>query len=248
VTGPALRLDGVNVGYDGLAVARNVSFHIQPGELVALIGPNGAGKTTTLLAASGLLTPSSGSIEALGESVRAGRPHRLARRGISFVPEGRSLFTALTVAEHLRLATRKAEDRKHAVELFPTLGPLAGRRAGLLSGGEQQMLALALAIARRPHLLLIDELSLGLAPIIVERLLPVLRRVADDGCAILLVEQHVQLALGVADRGIILSHGELVAAGPARDLRDDHALLQSSYLGVAALPETRLAAKGGDAS
>ena len=153
--------------------------------------------------------------------------------GIAHVPEGRGLFFGLTVAEHFRLAHRGERlDEEVAFQYFPALKDLRTRRTGLLSGGEQQMLALGRALARRPKLLLLDELSLGLAPVIVERLLPVVREYAlDSGCGVLVVEQHVHLALEVADRGYVLSHGEIVLHNKAETLRNDRQLLVTSYLG-----------------
>ena len=239
---PVLAIEGLAAGYDGAPVVRDLDLTVGAGEVVALLGPNGAGKTTTLKAISGIVRPLGGRIAYAGADTRGVAPERLARRGVAHVPEGRGLFFGLTVAEHFRLGHRGERlDAEQAYEYFPALGELRSRRAGLLSGGEQQMLALARALVRRPRLLLLDELSLGLAPVIVERLLPVVRQYAvDSGCAVLLVEQHVQLALEIADRGYVLSHGEVVLERSAKDLRADEQLLVASYLG-----ERRAAADAG---
>jgi branched-chain amino acid transport system ATP-binding protein len=236
MSGAALRIDGLTAGYDGVAVVRELSLTVAQGEVVALLGPNGAGKTTTLRAVSGIVRPLAGSIEALGADVGRTSPYRIARRGVAHVAEGRSVFFGLTVAEHFRLGHRGERlDAQHAYEYFPALRELRDRRAQLLSGGEQQMLALGRALARRPRLLLVDELSLGLAPVVVERMLPVVRRYATEtGAGVLLVEQHVELALEVADRGYVLAHGEVVLERPAAELRNDRRLLVASYLGDAA--------------
>ncbi|HUA47673.1 MAG TPA: ABC transporter ATP-binding protein [Solirubrobacteraceae bacterium] len=233
VTSPALELDRLSAGYDRAAVLRDLTLNVQPGEVVALIGANGAGKTTTLRAISGLVKPMGGFIRLGGEDLADVSPTARVRRGIVHVPQGRGIFFGLTVSEHLRLdGMRDSAAQEVAFEHFPALRPLAGRRAGLLSGGEQQMLAIARALCRQPRVLLLDELSLGLAPVIVERLLPVVREFASSyGTAVLLVEQHVQLALEIADRGYVLSHGELVATDSAERLRADSALLTASYLG-----------------
>jgi branched-chain amino acid transport system ATP-binding protein len=228
-----VEIDGLSAGYAGAPAIRDLSLSVAPGEVVALLGPNGAGKTTTLRAISGIVQPMRGTVTVLGADSSRVSPHRIARRGVAHVAEGRSVFFGLTVAEHFRLGHRGERlDQQHAYEYFPRLRELTARRAGLLSGGEQQMLALARALARRPKLLLVDELSLGLAPVIVEQMLPVVRRYANEnGAGVLLVEQHVELALEVADRGLALSHGELVLSRPAAELRSDRNLLVASYLG-----------------
>ena len=228
-----LSLEGLTAGYDRAAVIRDVDLTVEPGEVVALLGANGAGKTTTLRAVSGLVKPMSGVVRFAGSDLARISPNARANLGIAHVPEGRGLFFGLTVGEHFRLGRGRARvDPQLAYEYFPTLEEMKGRRAGLLSGGEQQMLAVARALARQPKLLLLDELSLGLAPVIVERLLPVVRKIAQErGCAVLLVEQHVHLALEVADRGYVLSHGQIVADGDAASLRADRGLLVASYLG-----------------
>ena len=233
-----LEVRELDAGYDGAAVVRDLSLAVDAGEIVALLGPNGAGKTTTLMTISGLVTPLGGEIELFGRSAAGQRPHRRARNGLAHVLEDRSLFFQLTVRENLRLGgDGSAAEIGRVVELFPALQPLMDRHAGLLSGGEQQMLAIARALMGRPRLLMIDEMSLGLAPIIVQGLLPIIERVArEEGTGVLLVEQHVHIALSIASRAYVLSHGDLVAAGTADDIQERTALVHASYLGDGASP------------
>ncbi|MFZ1997355.1 MAG: ATP-binding cassette domain-containing protein [Solirubrobacteraceae bacterium] len=227
-----LEITGLTAGYGGAPVLRDLSLTVSGGEVVALMGANGAGKTTTLRAISGLVKPDAGTIALEGRDLAALSPTARVRAGVVHVPQDRGIFYGLTVGEHFRLDGHGEDRHEAAFEHFPALRDLRHRRAGLLSGGEQQMLAIARALMRRPRLLLLDELSLGLAPIIVERLLPVVRAAADaEHTAVLLVEQHVHLALEIADRGYVLSHGELVLHDSAERLRSDSSLLAASYLG-----------------
>jgi branched-chain amino acid transport system ATP-binding protein len=249
--GHALVVRDLSAGYRGVPVVRELNLEVRPGEVVALLGPNGAGKTTTLETIAGLNHPISGTVELSGEKVGGTPAYQLAGRGLALVPEGRALFPGLTVREHLRLAggrgapggrggrggrSRRAGTREdELLEMLPELRKCLSRKAGLLSGGEQQMLAIGRALVTRPRLLLVDEMSLGLAPVIVERLIPILRRAADElGSSVLFVEQHVALALEVADRAYVLTHGRIGLEGPAAELRERRELLAASYLGETA--------------
>jgi branched-chain amino acid transport system ATP-binding protein len=219
---------------------RGLSLEVHGGEVVALLGPNGAGKTTTLSTIAGLLRPLAGGVMFDGRAVGGVAADRLAREGLSLVPEDRALFFDLTARENLRLAGRgESMSESEVLEMLPELEKCLGRKAGVLSGGEQQMLSLARGLMSRPRLLLVDEMSLGLAPVIVERLMPVLRRIAEEfGTAVMFVEQHVPQALELADRAYVMVSGSIVLQGTAAELRQDRELLEASYLGVA---ETQLA-------
>ncbi len=249
-SGHALAVRDLFAGYRGVPVVRELSLEVRPGEVVALLGPNGAGKTTTLETIAGLHRPISGTVELSGENIGGKPAYVLARRSLALVPEGRALFPGLTVREHLRLAggrgsahsrahfrahSQRAGHEEELLEMLPELRKCLGRKAGLLSGGEQQMLAVGRALVTRPRLLLVDEMSLGLAPVIVERLLPILRRAADElGSSVLFVEQHVALALEISDRAYVLTHGRIRLEGPAAELRERRDLLAASYLGETA--------------
>jgi branched-chain amino acid transport system ATP-binding protein len=217
---------GLRAGYGDVEVVRGIDLTVEPGEVVAMLGPNGAGKTTTLLTLAGELESLGGELAVLGRSGRTPL-HVLARRGLALVTQERSVLMTLTTAENLRVSRC---DIDRAIELFPELEPHLGRQVGLLSGGQQQMLALARGLARGPKLLLVDELSLGLAPLIVERLLAVVRAAADDGVGVLLIEQHVHQALEVADRVVVMRRGAIALSGRADELRQRTDDIRDAYL------------------
>jgi branched-chain amino acid transport system ATP-binding protein len=222
-----IELDGVDAGYGPFRALFDVSFALEPGRVLALLGSNGAGKTTIARVCSGLVVPTKGTVHFLGEDVTGMRPYLYARRGIVHAPEGRSVFASLTVQENLELTFRQSRGRAHVAEalddayaLFPRLGERRKQLAGTLSGGEQRMLALARAMVEKPRLLIADELSLGLAPIVVDEVYRTLAQIRDQGTTVLIVEQHVHHALSLADDAIVLVHGEVQYSGPVSDLGD----------------------------
>jgi branched-chain amino acid transport system ATP-binding protein len=230
-----LEVDGLNAGYGHVEVLWDVELEVGEAEVVALVGSNGAGKSTLLRAVSGMIRPNGGDSRLDGRSITGLRPEEVVELGIAHVPEGRRLFPGLTVREYLLVGAysrRGRADVDRAVELFPRLGERLDQLAGSMSGGEQQMCALARGLMSSPRLLMIDELSLGLAPNLVETILDRLAEIRDDGTALLLVEQDVDAALRVADRGYVLENGRIVAAGPSAELLSDERV-REAYLGVA---------------
>jgi branched-chain amino acid transport system ATP-binding protein len=230
---PRLECAGLSGGYDTTTAFRNVDLAVEGGTIEALLGPNGAGKTTLLLTLAGFLPPHAGTVAVDGTPLKTGRPARASKAGMVLVPDNRNLFTTLTVEENLRTAChRGGPSPRDMLEVFPALEARWKLRAGALSGGEQQMLAMARALIQQPQVLLIDELSMGLAPLVVESLFQTVQRIAHDhGCAVLLVEQHVQLALRVADSAAVLNRGSIVLRGPAQELLADAPRLEAAYLG-----------------
>jgi branched-chain amino acid transport system ATP-binding protein len=231
---PRLRVDALSVSYGGLRVLHDVCLVVPPASVVALLGANGAGKTTTLRAISGLVRPGAGTIELDGRRISGQRASRIARAGILQVPEGRGVFPSLTVRANLQMgayATRRDADLiAEAIERFPDLGSRLDQPAGTLSGGQQQMLALARALVGRPRLLLLDEISMGLAPMVVSALFEQVRQMARAGTTVLLVEQYVTRALDLADYAYVLDRGRIVDVGEPADLSSGG--LVSSYLGL----------------
>ncbi len=235
-----LEVDGIDVYYGEIQALRGVSLHVGAGEMVALVGANGAGKTTMLRTVSGLLAPRRGEIHFEGRPIHGLPAYEVVRHGITHLPEGRDLFPSLSVLENLRMgywARRReragmADALDRAMSLFPRLRERATQAAGTMSGGEQQMLGIARALMPSPRLLIVDELSLGLAPMVVEQLFDVLRAVNAEGASVLLVEQFVHMALANTDRAYVLAKGEIVTAGRSAALREDPALVES-YLGGA---------------
>jgi branched-chain amino acid transport system ATP-binding protein len=216
----------LSAGYGGVAVLRDLDLEIHAGEMVALLASNGAGKTTTMLTLCGEIPPLSGEVHWRGSPTRMPF-HRRAREGLSFVSEQRWVFMNMTTADNLRLGSGGIDN---ALDLFPELRPHLKRKAGLLSGGQQQLLALARALATEPRVLLADELSLGLAPLIVERLLQALREATDRGVGVLIVEQHVRQALAVADRAYVLHRGSVAISGTSAEILSRMSEVERLYL------------------
>jgi len=232
-----LEVTGLRVAYGGINAVKGIDLTVQRGELVTLIGANGAGKTTTLKALAGLLHPAAGAIRYEGVDVTGMPAHRLVRRGLALVPEGRGVFPRLTIEENLAMgaytrndAAEMRADYDRAYALFPRLAERRRQLAGTLSGGEQQMLAIARAMMSRPRLLLLDEPSMGLAPIMVHRIFETIRQVASEGTTLLLVEQNAKVALEISHRGYVMESGRIVLADEARKLLVNEQV-RHAYLG-----------------
>jgi branched-chain amino acid transport system ATP-binding protein len=232
----ALTLDKLSVQRGNRTVVREVSIEITAGEVTALLGPNGAGKSSLVLAVGGVLKPLAGTVNLDGADLGGRRPERIRRAGVAIVPEGRRLLGELTVDDNIRVATytlsrdEARAGRQRALELFPELEKRLTAPARALSGGEQQMVVLAQAIVSQPRYLLIDELSLGLAPVIVNRLIPTIRSIAESGIGVLLIEQFATVALGLANRAYVMENGRLQFSGQASELRERPELLHTAYL------------------
>jgi branched-chain amino acid transport system ATP-binding protein len=230
---PALAITGLTAGYGRTTVLRDVSVTVAPGTVTALVGPNAAGKTTLMRVASGLISPTSGTVRMAGKDVTSLPSHRRARDGFCLIPEGRAVYKSLTVRENLLMQVPKGQVEQaveSAAASFPILGKRLHQKAGTLSGGEQQMLALTAAYVRNPSLILVDEVSLGLAPIVVDLIFEFLTEVAGRGAALLIVDQYVTKALGMADHAYVLRRGQIVFEGePAALLEGD---LFEQYLGT----------------
>lgn len=234
-----LNINELHVNIGGMDILHEINLFLKKGELVVVVGSNGAGKSTLMRTISGLEHPSTGTIEFEGKPIQGEKPYNIAAKGISLVPEGRSLFHDMTVLENLQMGAylyKKDRERiqknlKWVYELFPQLEKFKDRRSSSLSGGEQQMLTIARGLMSEPKLLMLDELSLGLAPIVIEMLLKIVKQLNNQGMTILLVEQNVRQALKIADRGYILDNGRIVLEGKGKEmLNDDH--VRSVYMGI----------------
>jgi len=237
MTSPLLEIRDLHVAYGGIQALKGIDIHVAQGELVALIGSNGAGKTTTLKTLAGLLHPASGQIEYDGKSLKSFAAHQRAVMGIALVPEGRGVFARMTVAENLLMGAYSRSDKIEITAdldrmygLFPRLAERKDQLAGTLSGGEQQMVAMARALMSRPRLLMLDEPSMGLAPLMVQKIFTTIRDISALGMSILLVEQNAKLALQVAQRGYVMESGLIALSGAARELLGSEAV-QRAYLG-----------------
>lgn len=235
---PLLKIEQINVHYGVIQALRSISLEVHEGELVCLIGSNGAGKSTLLKSIMGLLSPSSGSIFFKQSNITPKKTYQHAEQGLVLVPEGRGIFSAMTVIENLQMGAYHRSDRKNiqadlerVYELLPRLAERRQQLAGTLSGGEQQMLAIGRALLSRPQLLLLDEPSMGLAPLLVQKIFEVIKKINQEGVSILLVEQNAHAALGLASRGYVIEHGEISLQGEAKQLLNNPQV-QSAYLGL----------------
>jgi len=233
-----LKVESIDVYYGELQVLRQVSIEVHEGEIVALVGANGAGKTTTLKTISGLLHPRQGTIEFMGQPSHKLEPHQIVSKGLIHIPEGRKLFPSLTVRENLEMGSYSRETKKRRLQtmnevfdLFPVLKERGKQAAGTLSGGEQQMLAIGRGLMSIPKLLMIDEPSLGLAPVITEHMFNTIKKINQEGTTILLVEQNVFASLNMADRGYVLENGQVVLQGEAKELLANEDV-RKAYLGL----------------
>jgi branched-chain amino acid transport system ATP-binding protein len=232
-----LKVSGLKVSYGGIEAVKGVDFEVREGELVSLIGSNGAGKTTTMKAITGTLPLADGEIDYLGQSIRGQGAWDLVKKGLAMVPEGRGVFTRMTIAENLQMgayirndASGIRDDMDKVFSTFPRLKERRDQLAGTLSGGEQQMLAMGRALMSRPRVLLLDEPSMGLSPIMVDKIFEVIREVSAQGVTVLLVEQNASRALQIADRGYVMESGLITLTGEARKLLDDPQV-RAAYLG-----------------
>ena len=233
---PILKVENINVFYGSIHAIKGISFEVYDDEIVTLIGANGAGKSTTLNTVSGLLHPSTGSVSFFGESLAKIAPHKIVEKGLAQVPEGRRVFAQMTVQENLEMGaytqpnSKIHEDLEKVYSLFPRLKERMNQTAGTLSGGEQQMLAMGRALMSRPKLLMLDEPSMGLAPILVEQIFEIIADLHKTGATILLVEQNAQMALSIANRGYVMETGKIVTTGTGKELLESPAV-RKAYLG-----------------
>jgi branched-chain amino acid transport system ATP-binding protein len=231
-----LKVSGIHTSYGKIQVLKNIALEVEEGSIVTILGANGAGKTTTMKTISGLLKPQQGKVEFLGDNVTGLRPDQLLRKGIALVPEGRQILAGMTVMENLEMGAYHRKDNEidkdlnMVLERFPILKERENQLGGTLSGGQQQMLAIARAILSRPKLLLLDEPSMGLAPLIVADIFKIIKEINQSGTTVLLVEQNARQALKISDYGYVLETGKIVADGKAQDLLNDPRIMEA-YLG-----------------
>lgn len=231
-----LKVSGIETFYGKIQALKGVSLEVEQGKIVAILGANGAGKTTTMKTIAGLLKPKNGTVEFLGENITGLRPDQLVKRGVSLVPEGRAILSGMTVMENLEMGAYQRNDKEigkdieGVMERFPILRERKAQLGGTLSGGQQQMLAIARALLSKPKLLLLDEPSMGLAPLIVADIFKIIKEIKDAGTTVLVVEQNAKQALKVADYGYVLETGKVIIHGPAQDLLEDPKIVEA-YLG-----------------